>query len=515
MSRLLIYLITLLSFLPNRMLYSQLTLAFSACEHVLENNVPYAKPFFPSNLNFIDYSSVDIEAAKLLSAYLKIPAHLPHDSSAALHLSSVAERLGLYVSYFYAPDGTLNFSASVFPLSDKKPNILFLNHTDVVVAGDTANWVHPPYEGVIDKGFVWGRGAYDNKGSAIIQLLALSRIANQAREESWSVNFTALSLAGEESFHPYGAEYLTDYHLDELNVLAVIGEGPAGLKGKVGNQEDHKIFAISVSHKRALWLKLILEYESSGHGSVPPINYPNKDMVKSISKLLDQKQPIILNNFNTTMLQELGDLEGGFKGFFIKNIHLFKPFASRFIRREPMYNAFFSNTISLTSLSNSSITPNSIPNRIEAILDCRLLPGYDTDKFIKDIEKTLADDKIKVSILRETPDAPPSFPDHPVYKYLEKSIQNIYDEAIVIPVMLQSTTDSNYFRAKNIPVFSTVPILMTTDLLKRVHSNNERVPIISLGKATDIWVDFMKNFNKYCHSKSKVLKDNLDDVNAK
>lgn len=56
------------------------------------------------------------------------------------------------------------------------PVIALLCHLDVVPAGD--GWNHPPFEGVLDGGRLYGRGASDNKGpavSALYTLLAFSR----------------------------------------------------------------------------------------------------------------------------------------------------------------------------------------------------------------------------------------------------------------------------------------------------------------------------------------------------
>src|SRR5439155_14321598 len=47
--------------------------------------------------------------------------------------------------------------------------VLFMAHQDVVPVepGTESKWTHPPFDGVIADGFVWGRGAMDDKGSLI------------------------------------------------------------------------------------------------------------------------------------------------------------------------------------------------------------------------------------------------------------------------------------------------------------------------------------------------------------
>jgi carboxypeptidase PM20D1 len=45
--------------------------------------------------------------------------------------------------------------------------LLLLAHQDVVPVVDAARWTHPPFGGVIADGFVWGRGAIDDKASLV------------------------------------------------------------------------------------------------------------------------------------------------------------------------------------------------------------------------------------------------------------------------------------------------------------------------------------------------------------
>ncbi|MDD3568280.1 MAG: M20/M25/M40 family metallo-hydrolase [Bacteroidales bacterium] len=60
----------------------------------------------------------------------------------------------------------------MYPLSFNKPNIIFLNHIDVVLADNCELFTYPPFSGTIADGQVWGRGAIDSKGMAVMQLLA-------------------------------------------------------------------------------------------------------------------------------------------------------------------------------------------------------------------------------------------------------------------------------------------------------------------------------------------------------
>ncbi len=67
------------------------------------------------------------------------------------------------VSNFWARRGT------------EGPVFCFAGHTDVVPSGPEEKWSHPPFEPVIEDGFLCGRGAADMKGGIASFMTALER----------------------------------------------------------------------------------------------------------------------------------------------------------------------------------------------------------------------------------------------------------------------------------------------------------------------------------------------------
>jgi carboxypeptidase PM20D1 len=464
------------------------------------------RPFFPSHIKLGEIEFAIPESADLLRQYIRYPSLSGSEANAVNYFQNLCKEKGLYIFEMNSKDGSRNFIASVFPLSSGKPNYIFLNHADVVDVPAAGDWKYPPYDGVIAEGQVWGRGAYDNKGAAIVQLMAILRMAERARSENWPVNFSLLCMSGEEVFSPGGAGFVAENHIETLNAAAFFGEGPAGLQGVVPRKSEEKVFSVALAHKRALWLKLRLAYESSGHGSTPPLHYPNKDMVSAVNRVLKSKEKLQFNELNTTILHLLGDMEGGTKGFFLKNIHLMTPVARAIIRKNPLYLSFFANTISLTRIQNEGLSHNSIPNEVVALLDCRLLPGIKTEDFINKIKRQLKNKNITVEVVLETPDALPTKPDVFLYGSIEKSIHSVYSDAVVAPMMLQATIDSNYFREKGYPVYCFVPILLTPQILRTVHARNERVPIVALENGIQITEELIKRIGERAVLVSRPIK---------
>ncbi len=109
-------------------------------------------------------------------ALIREPSVSPDPGGAMSLCASWLGDLGFDVS-------EMSFASAEFPevknlyarLGTEGPNFCFAGHTDVVPEGDLAQWVHPPYDGVVDAGNVYGRGAADMKGAIAAFFAATER----------------------------------------------------------------------------------------------------------------------------------------------------------------------------------------------------------------------------------------------------------------------------------------------------------------------------------------------------
>src|SRR2546423_2299054 len=89
------------------------------------------------------------------------------------------------------------------------PRVLFLSHTDVVLA-DPAEWQLDPFGGELRDGEVWGRGALDMKGQVAAEAVAIASLAREGFEPSGDLIFVA--TADEEVGAGFGAPWLFEVH---------------------------------------------------------------------------------------------------------------------------------------------------------------------------------------------------------------------------------------------------------------------------------------------------------------
>lgn len=438
-------------------------------------------------------STLYAEAVRFLSQYLRIASVSGEEKNAADFLSNYCSQKGLHVKIFSNTDSGYNFTASLYPLSSGKPNILFLNHIDVVAAGDTSMWVHPPFSGFVDDSAIWGRGALDAKGLAVMQLMAILHFKTLAAENELPYNVTLLAVSGEETGGKNGAAFITEKYLSLLKPVVVFGEGGSGIKGTFSDEPDKPVFGISVAEKSSLWLKLDLKFKSFGHGAAPPDQYANKHMLRALDKLSNVKTNLVFNTTNRRMFYELGEITGGVKGFVYKNINwwVFRPILKAQFAKEPMAKVFFSNTVMLTNIYNPPGPFNQIPNEVTAYLDCRLQPGTNIKGFIRDIKFGLLNPKFNITVIDASPEAPESKPDK-YFNAMSLALKQVHGNVAVVPILFPATTDNNFFRAKGIPAFGIIPSILSKQEMESIHNVNEKIRIVSLYNGIATYKNFLE-----------------------
>jgi carboxypeptidase PM20D1 len=445
------------------------------------------------DLTFIKVDSADLTIVEVLQKYLQYPSTSGNEKEAGEFLKSVCKENGLHIFSMGEDNNNFNFAASIFPLDENKPNIIFLNHIDVVSEGDANIWEHNPYKGEVVDDEIWGRGAFDNKGMAIMHLFSIIDLAQKLKNEKSLFNITFLAVSCEETQCAGGVKYVIDNYLDKLNPAVVIGEGPPSVNGVLQSDPEKIIFGISVAQKRPFWLKLELEVETSGHGSVPPLTYANQEMVIALSKLMKKKKRGIFTPLNTEMLISLGKLEKGITGFVFRHPKAFKSLIFSKLKSQPELFALFSNTYTLTNLENYNEEFNVIPLKAIAFLDCRLLPEEDENKFLKFIKHNLHNDRIRIEVIEEFPKSLVSTTKNFFYKNLKTTIETSYPKSSVLPILTPNFNDCSHFQAMGIPAYSSIPVIMDRKYLEYVHTFNERIPIKILEEGYLVFVKFLNS----------------------
>lgn len=142
------------------------------------------------------------------------------------------------------------------------PPLLLYGHVDVVTTANQ-NWTHPPLEGKVIDGYIWGRGALDMKSGVTMMLAAFLRAKAEGLAPAGDIVLAILS--DEEAGSDYGANYLVENHAEQFEgIRYAIGEF-GGFPLYMGQR---KFYPIQVTEKQLCWMKAVLR-GPGGHGSFP------------------------------------------------------------------------------------------------------------------------------------------------------------------------------------------------------------------------------------------------------
>jgi acetylornithine deacetylase/succinyl-diaminopimelate desuccinylase-like protein len=355
-----------------------------------------------------------------------------------------------------------------------KKAVVFLNHMDVVPA-DPKQWKEPPFSGLIKDGQIWGRGALDDKGPAVVELMTLLAFKRQNFRLKGDVIF--LGTADEEAGGAMGAGYLLEKHPELfVNAGLVLNEGGGIRLGKDGKARE---YSVSVAEKTPLWLRLIARGQP-GHGSTPGNNLAVNKLLAALQRVTQYRAPIKVVPEVQKFYAETASAapaERRTKYLDLRASLQDPAFADEFAK-DPRNDASVRNTIAITVIKASEKT-NVIPAEAMAELDVRLLPGEDPQEFIRQLRKIIGDDSIKVEVILSFP--PATSPPHPEAMGVIAEMAKINDGGVpVVSPLVRGFTDCHFFRAKGIPCFGFMPLRNSPLEGGMVHGIDERITIESL-----------------------------------
>lgn len=436
-------------------------------------------------------SAVLIEAVNMLSHYVGINSETGNEKDAALFLSQKCSDAGLDVKFITKEPGSYNFIASVLPLDQRKLNIVLLNHMDVVPAGNEKNWKYPPFSGTIADNKVWGRGAFDNKGLAVIQLFSILKFLKINEQSELPFNLSILCVSGEETGGAKGSALVAE-QLELINPLVIIGEGGSGLENVGFEPAGKTFFGISIAEKGMLWLKISADVESNGHASVVGSDYANMRLINALHNVLNWNQPIRMSDETKLMFRSIGEVVGGGKGFALKHLNnpVFRPSLKKYFEKSHELEAVFKNAISITNFGVTEHNPNVNAQLAEATLDCRLLPGVDPHEFVSSLKEVINDSLIKVEILNKFNYQYTTKPDQ-YFDYLVSALKNNFNSAEVVPMLFPASCDNSYYRRSGCPVYGLNPIIVSQDQLQAIHNSNEYIDFEDIANGINVFCDFI------------------------
>src|SRR5271156_742327 len=426
----------------------------------------------------IDWNKINSEALDYYLTYLRFDTTNPPSNTAAAiaYLKSILDKEGIATETFESKPGMVTLVARIPGPAGVKP-LLLMSHADVVPAVG-ANWTHQPFGAEIADGYVWARGAIDNKAHGIMALMTM--LALKRNHVALKRGVELMINPDEEAGGENGAGWMVKNHWDAIDPAFAFNEGGEGSPDWLGLEGI--TFTVAVSEKRVNWLHITVRGRG-GHGSVPKPDNPNLILINALHRLLENQPPIRITKIFADAMESIAPLEPSPASFQLA--HLDQPGVAQAaiagVLSPYQIQALMRDTISLTML-NAGVKVNVVPTVAEAGLDCRLLPGTDAAAFMKHLRDLLGPGDFKIEYIQRPDDAPPSPTSGEAWEAIKHVVASDFKGAIVVPWMTTGGSDSRVLRAKGVPAYGFVPVILGEGEIERIHGDDERLSVDNLNR---------------------------------
>ncbi len=423
----------------------------------------------------------DQQKTEILQHYrdlVQLDTRAGNETRAVDYLRKVLEAEGISTKTFAQDPARANLVARIKGNGSKRP-ILILAHTDVVGV-QLEKWPLDPFGAILKDGFIWGRGALDDKPVLAANLMVMLLLKRAGAQLDRDVIFLAES--GEEAdLTGVGINFMVGQHFDEIDAEYSLTEG-GGFTLENGRATRA---SIGTAEKVPARVRLVAT-GTSGHGSVPRMDNALIHLGAAVEKVGQWQTPVRLNDTSQNLLCEKLGLYRSPPDKAARYNALLNPqtaaAAERYLaEHEPQLNSMLRTSVVPTMLK-AGVGANVIPSEAEATLDIRALPDEDITKFYAEMQKVIADPQVKIVPLPATrPGSPASRLDTEMYRVLEQVSKQMYPGITVLPSMSTGASDKAQLRAKGIESYGIGPATSREDGENYgAHSDVERLPESSL-----------------------------------
>jgi acetylornithine deacetylase/succinyl-diaminopimelate desuccinylase-like protein len=418
------------------------------------------------------------EVTDLLSRLIRVDTTNPpgNETAAAELLRDYLEANGVECELYARVPERANLVARIRGRGDG-PSLLFLGHTDVVLA-DAGEWSVPPFSGEVRDDEVWGRGALDMKGQVAANAVAIASLAREGFEPAGDLIFAA--TADEEVGEHFGLSWLCSEHPDTVRCDYAINEG-AGDRLVLGGGA----YYVAATAEKLTAPFTIRVHGRSGHASMPGI--ADNALVKA-ARLIERiaayrPEPQIQQEVAVFLEAVLGELPAATA--VVERARAVDKTVAELV--EPLLAPTFAPT-----MISASQKRNVIPALCEVSVDCRLLPGQTREEIETIVRGVLGDDVEYELTFLKAEGGTRSTLDTPLWSAVESFVEETEPGARAVPMICAGFTDSHWLRdafgtvAYGFFPLRTMPAEVAATL---IHSADERAAVDDLELGVD-WLRF-------------------------
>ena len=372
--------------------------------------------------------------------------------------------------------------------SDAKAQpILLLAHQDVVPVspGTDKQWAQEPFAGIVKEGFVWGRGAWDDKGNLIAQMEAVEMLAAGSFKPQRTI-YLAFGADEEVSGERGAAKIAALMKERGIRLDFVIDEGLLITEGILpGLAKPAAIVGIAEKGYLSVVLKLPA---APGHSSMPPPKGTSAIAMMSaaLKRIDDEQLPAGIRGVAAEMFDTIAPEMAGFSRVALSNLWLFGPVVQKQLEAGASTNAMLRTTTALTVI-HAGNADNVLPGEVQATVNYRMLPGDSSASIIArtkgQVAQSVGNDKFELYALPGASEASKVSPTASApYQLINRTVREVFPGTLVAPGLMIGGTDSRHFSEVSDHIFRFSPVRAKAEDLPRFHGSNERISVDNLAE---------------------------------
>jgi acetylornithine deacetylase/succinyl-diaminopimelate desuccinylase-like protein len=434
-----------------------------------------------------DWSAARQETLSHLQAMIRMNTVNPpgHELQVARYLDSTFKAEGIESHLFEPAPGRGAVVARLKGNGSKQP-VLIMGHMDVVGV-ETAHWSVDPFAAEIKDGYLYGRGAIDDKGMLAANLETMLLLKRNVVDRGGSLSRDVIFVANsdEEQSGTWGMGWLIEHHPELIRAEFALNEG--GRTRIVGGKP---LYVAVQNTEKVPHTITITARGPGGHASIPLAANAVLRLGRALAKLSTHKEPVQVNATTRAFFSQLGQVwpnraeRLAMADVASSDTRRVKR-GARALEGIPVFDAVLRNGISAT-LVQGGIRSNVIPTEATASLNVRTLPGQSIDAVAQRLRKVIGDSLVDVAVTSRGEDAAASDFASPMFAAIAESARALDPSLAVVPYLSTGATDSARLRAWGMQAFGLLPFPMNQDDEDRMHGNDERIPLASLEFGTKL-----------------------------
>ena len=428
-----------------------------------------------------DWSAASKETLAHLQTMIRLNTVNPPgaEMQVAKFLDSTLKAAGIETHLFEPAPGRAAFVARLKGNGSKRP-VLIMGHMDVVGV-ERAKWSVDPFAAEIKDGYLYGRGAIDDKGMLAANLQTMLLLKKNVIDKGGSLSRDVIFVANsdEEQGGDFGMGWLIEHHPELIKAEFALNEG--GRTRIVGG----KLLYVAVQNtEKVSHVVNVTAHGPGGHASIPLAGNVILRLGRALEKLSTHQEPVYLTPTTREFFTQLGkvwpnsDERRAMNDVASRDTRRVTR-GARVLSRIPVFDAVIRTGISATMLEGG-IRTNVIPTDATAKLNVRTLPGQSIDTVVARLKKVIDDPLVDVTIASRGEDSPASDFHSPMFDAIRGSAQALDASLAVVPYLSTGATDSARLRIWGMQAFGLLPFPMNQNDEDRMHGNDERIPLTSL-----------------------------------